>query len=76
LSFWQDVPARKQYPSDVSDEEWVLVAPYLTLLSEDADQRERSLQEAFNDPRYTVKADAPWRWMPNDRHCHVWRAPI
>ncbi|MFK4048216.1 transposase, partial [Roseomonas mucosa] len=28
--------ARKPYPSDVSDEEWGLVAPYLTLLSEQA----------------------------------------
>ena len=28
--------ARKPYPSDVSDEEWALVAPYLTLLPEAA----------------------------------------
>ena len=34
---------RKPYPSDVSDEEWALVAPYLTLLSEDAGQRAHSL---------------------------------
>ncbi|HTL87949.1 MAG TPA: IS5/IS1182 family transposase, partial [Leptolyngbya sp.] len=32
--------SRKPYPSDVSDEEWALVAPYLTLMSEDAPQRE------------------------------------
>jgi hypothetical protein len=32
--------SRKPYPSDVSDEEWALVAPYLTLLPEDAGQRE------------------------------------
>lgn len=25
--------ARRAYPSDVSDEEWALVAPYLTLLA-------------------------------------------
>lgn len=31
---------RKPYPSDVSDEEWALVVPYLTLLREDAGQRE------------------------------------
>jgi len=28
--------ARKPYPSDVADDEWALVALYLTLLSEDA----------------------------------------
>jgi transposase len=28
--------AGKPYPSDVSDEEWSLIAPYLTLLPEQA----------------------------------------
>ena len=30
-------PSRKLYPTDVSDEEWAFVAPYLILLPEDAD---------------------------------------
>src|SRR5215470_6340072 len=29
---------RKAYPTDVSDAEWALVAPYLTLMTEDAPQ--------------------------------------
>src|SRR6195952_6186623 len=58
--------SRKAYPSDVSDDEWALVAPYLTLLREDAGQREHSLREVFNGLRYVVKTGAPWRWMPND----------
>ena len=57
---------RKPYPSDVSDDEWALVAPYLTLLPEQAGQREHSLREVFNGLRYVVKTGAPWRWMPND----------
>ena len=36
---------RKPYPSDVSDEEWLLIVPYLTLQREDAGQREHSLRE-------------------------------
>jgi hypothetical protein len=36
---------RKPYPSDVSDDEWSLVAPYLTLMREDAAQREHPLRE-------------------------------
>ena len=32
--------SRKPYPSDISDEEWSLVFPYLTLMKEDAPQRE------------------------------------
>src|ERR1043165_2040986 len=57
---------RKAYPSDVSDEEWALVAPYLSLMSEEAPQREYLLREVFNGLRYIVRAGAPWRMMPND----------
>ena len=60
------VNARKPYPSDVSDEEWALVAPYLILLPETCGQRLYPLREAFNGLRYIVKTGAPWRWMPND----------
>ncbi|GHO47065.1 hypothetical protein KSX_52280 [Ktedonospora formicarum] len=41
-------PSRNPYPTDVSDEEWAFVAPYLILLPEDARQRTRSLREVFN----------------------------
>ena len=57
---------REPYPSDVSDDEWALVAPYLTLLPESAKQREHSLREVFNGLRFIVKTGAPWRWMPHD----------
>jgi transposase len=57
---------RKAYPSDVGDDEWAFVAPYLTLMTEDAPQREHSLREVFNGLRWIVRAGAPWRMMPND----------
>lgn len=57
---------RKPYPSDIGDEEWSLVVPYLLLQREDARQREHDLREVFNGLRYIVKTGAPWRWMPND----------
>ncbi len=37
--------ARKPYPTDVSDEEWSFVAPYLTLIDEHAPQRHHDLRE-------------------------------
>ncbi len=58
--------SRKGYPSDVSDDEWALVAPYLTLMSEAAPQREHSLREVFNGLRWMIRTGAPWRLMPND----------
>jgi transposase len=57
---------RKSYSSDVSDEEWAFVAPYLTLMNEDAPQREYSLREVFNGARWIARAGAPWNLMPND----------
>ena len=58
--------ARKPYPSDVSDDEWAFVAPYLTLMTEEAPQREYPLREVFNGLRWMVRAGAPWRMLPND----------
>ena len=57
---------RKAYPSDVSDEEWAFVLPYLLLMREDAPQREYSLREVFNGLRWMVRTGAQWRMMPND----------
>lgn len=59
-------PSRTPYPTDVSDEEWTFVAPYLLLLPEDAGQRTYSLREVFNGLRWSARAGAPWRMMPND----------
>ncbi len=57
---------RRAYPSDVSDEEWAFVAPYLTLMRENAPQREHSLREVFNGLRWIIRTGAQWRMMPND----------
>jgi transposase len=57
---------RKPYPSDVSDEEWSFVAPYLTLCREDAPQRQHDLREVFNALRWTIRAGASWRMLPHD----------
>jgi len=57
---------RKPYPSDVSDDEWSFVAPYLSLMTEDAPQREYDLREVFNGLRWIVRTGAQWRMMPHD----------
>ncbi len=59
-------PIRKPYPSDVSDEEWSLVAPYLTLINETTPQRQHSVRELFNGLRYVIRYGIAWRAMPND----------
>ncbi len=57
---------RSAYPSDVSDDEWAFVAPYLTLMTTDAPQRTHELREGFNALRWLVKTGAPWRYLPHE----------
>jgi transposase len=57
---------RKPYPSDVSDEAWAFVAPYLALVREDAPQRNHELREVFNGLRWIVRTGSAWRYMPHD----------
>src|SRR5665213_2152230 len=57
---------RSGYPSDVTDEEWAFVAPYLALCREDAAQRDYPLRNVFNGLRYIAKTGNQWRFLPND----------
>ncbi len=57
---------RSGYPSDVSDEEWAFIAPYLALCREDARQRDYQLRDVFNALRYIAKTGNQWRFLPND----------
>ena len=57
---------REAYPSDVSDEEWLFAAPYLTLMRDDAPQRDHDLREVFNGLLWIVRTGAAWRYMPHD----------
>ena len=58
--------SRQPYPSDVSDDEWALVAPYLALVSEQALQRKHDLREVYNGLRWLVRTGAQWRMLPHD----------
>jgi transposase len=58
--------ARKPYPTDVTDDEWSFVVPYLTLMREDAPQREHELREVYNALRWMVRTGSPWRYLAND----------
>src|SRR6478672_4850726 len=57
---------RMSYPSDVSDAEWLFLGPYLTLMREDAPQREHPLRDLFDALRYVVKTGCTWRFLPHD----------
>jgi transposase len=55
---------RTPYPTDVIDEEWSFVAPYLSLMTPDASQlNHHDLREIFNALRWLVREGAPWRML-------------
>src|SRR5918997_52773 len=62
----ETTPSRTPYPTDVSDDVWAFVAPYLTLMTEAAPQRVYPLREVFNALRWIVRAGAPWRLLPTN----------
>ncbi len=61
-----DSQPRAPYPSDVSDEEWAFVAPYLSLMDEAAPQRRHPLREVFDGLRFIARTGLQWRAMPHD----------
>lgn len=58
--------SQKRYPTDVSDEEWAFVAPYLSLVRMLAPGREHSLREVLDGLRWIARTGAPWPYMPHD----------
>jgi transposase len=57
---------RTPYPTDVSDEEWAFLAPYLTLMRDDAPQRKYPVRELFNGLRFIARTGLQWRYLPHD----------
>ena len=54
------------YPSDVTDEEWQFVLPYLLLCREDSLQRRHDLRRVFNGVRYAARTGGQWRYLPHE----------
>lgn len=57
---------RKPYPAGVSDEKWAFAASYVTLMTEEAQQRKHELRELFNSLRYVMRRVGVWRMTPHD----------
>ncbi len=63
----QPIRKLRSYPTDVSDEEWEFCVSYLTLMKEEAPQRDYPLRAVFNALRWMVRAGCPWRLLPHDQ---------
>jgi len=58
----KDYLERKSYPTDLSDEQWAIIAPLLTGLRE----YKHSKRELVNAVLYVVDSGCKWRQLPHD----------
>jgi putative transposase len=74
-------PARRPYPSDLTDAQWLLVEPLLPPAPGGGRRRIIDLREVVDAILYVGKTGCPWRALPHDlppegtvRHYfHAWR---
>jgi putative transposase len=64
-------PRVGRYPSDVSDEEWVIIEPMIPLARTGGRKRETDTREVFNAIRYIDRTGYQWRQLPKDFPSHT-----
>jgi putative transposase len=57
---------RKKYPSDLSDQEWLLLEPLIPAAKPGGRHREVDMREVVNGIYYILRSGGGWRMMPHD----------
>ena len=55
-----------RYPSDLTDAEWVLIAPLIPPAKRGGRKREVDVREVINGLLYVLETGCPWRHLPKD----------
>jgi transposase len=58
--------SRLRYPSDLTDEEWVLVAPLIPPAKRGGNRRHINTREVVNGLMYVLSTGCQWRAIPKD----------
>jgi putative transposase len=56
----------RTYPTDVTDEQWQLIAPLVPKAKRGGRPRSVDLREILNGVLYVVRGGVPWRILPYD----------
>jgi len=78
---------RAPYPSDLTEEQWAILAPLLPSPCRNCRPREADMREVMNAILYLLRTGCPWRHLPHDlppyrtvfyyftkwRRCGVWK---
>lgn len=57
---------RRPYPSDVDDETFLFMRPYLELIPEDSPQRQYTIREILNATLWIARTGSQWAYLPHD----------
>lgn len=57
---------RKRYPSDLTDAQWEILAPFIPEASPNATQETIPRRELVNGVLYVLRTGCSWRQMPHD----------
>jgi putative transposase len=57
---------RQAYPSDLTDEQWVVLEPLVPALSPDAAYHVHERREIVNAILYVLRSGCPWRMLPHE----------
>ena len=78
---------RSPYPTDLTEEQWAILAPLIPPPHRKARPRQADMREVFNGLMYVLRTGCPWRHLPHDlppwrtvfyyfskwRKCGLWR---
>ena len=56
----------KRYPTDLTDEEWQFIQPFLPPVSKRGRKPKTDLREVLDALRYLARTGGGWRILPND----------
>ncbi len=59
-------PRGRRYPSDLTDEEWALIAPFIPPPRSGGRGRETDMREVMNAILYGLATGCQWRALPKD----------
>jgi transposase len=71
--------ARRPYPTDLSDDEWAILAPLLPPAKPGGRPRSTDVREVLNAISYWLRSGEAWRLLPHDFPAwqtvyHYWRS--
>jgi transposase len=69
----------KRYPTDLTDEEWLFIQPFLPPVPKLGRKATTDLRDVLDAPRYLARTGGGWQMLPNDfppwQTVYWWNSP-